>query len=89
MPYPSEHAARQLDPEQFERFVRIHPKGYPDGIDAIIGYREDGTTGLQSLRFDKKKWTPAEAKKWLKDHDLKADLEEAGEVKKGFWEGVI
>lgn len=79
-----------MDPSEFERFVRIHPEGYPDGIDAILGYKKDGSSAIQSFRFDKKKFTPAEAKKWLKDHNLKADLEPAAEpVKKGFWEGII
>lgn len=90
MPFPNEHAARQADPKDFERFIRIST-GFPDGISAIIGYTADGKSKVQSFRFDKKKWTPAQAKKWLKDHGMKVDLEPAvvEPVKKGLWSGVL
>jgi len=67
-PFPNEHAARQVDPKNFESFRRGHPEGFPDGVDAIWGITSEGTTALQSLRFAKDKFTPDEAKKWLKDH---------------------
>jgi hypothetical protein len=93
MPYPKEHAARQTDPGQYDRFRRVHPDGFPEGVDAIMGIKE-GKSEIQTLRFDKDKWSPSEAKKWLKEHGFKTTLEEASEpakkpVKKSFWEGVL
>lgn len=73
MPFPSEHAARQKEPDLFTRFRRTHPRGFPAGVDAILGVRDgaDGeTTVIQSLRFDAETWTPAAAKAWLVEHDF-------------------
>lgn len=95
MPYPNEHAARQTDPGQYKEFRRAHPKGFPEGIDVIFGIKGEGAkrkSEIQSLRFDKNKWTPEAAKKWLKDHEYKTTLEVASkpaDVKKGFWDGLI
>ena len=97
MPFPNEHAARQTDPGQYKEFRRTHPKGFPDGIDAIFGIKGEGknrTSEIQTLRFDKKKWTPEAAKKWLKKHNFKTTLEVAAkpktkEVTKDFWNGVL
>ena len=75
-PYPNEHASRQTDPDKYKRFARQKDKG-GDGIDFIFGITEDGKTELQSIRFDKNKYTPEQAKKWLKDHGMKENLEEA------------
>jgi len=69
MPYPNEHAARIHDPSRYVRFRRENNK-FGDGIHAIWGITEDGTVELQSIRFDAKKYTVEEAKKWLKDHDI-------------------
>jgi hypothetical protein len=98
MPFPNEHAARQTDPGQYKEFRRGSPKGFPAGIDAIFGIKGEGqnrVSEIQSLRFDKTKWTPEAAKKWLKDHDFKTTLEAAAEpkkkteVEKDFWHGII
>lgn len=70
MPYPNEHAARQTEPGGYRSFRRGRPEGFPDGVDAIWGIKPDGTTEIQSIRFDRSKWTPAKAKAWLKDHDF-------------------
>ena len=64
MPYPSEHAARMKDPKQFTSFSR---KVLGAGVTAIIGWKDSKST-IQAYRFDKTKFSPAEAKKWLKDH---------------------
>jgi len=66
-PYPNEHAARITDPKLYDEFKRTNDKFGP-GIDAIWGLKE-GEISLQSIRFDKNKYTVDEAKKWLKDND--------------------
>lgn len=78
MPFASEHRARQSSPDQFTRFRRTKPEGFPAGIEAIIGFKEAGGSEIQSLAFDAALWTPPKAKKWLDDHDfLTAQFEEA------------
>lgn len=73
MPFKTEHAARQTDPKRYKRFAR---KTLAPGITAVLGIRSDGSE-VQSVRFDADRFTPAEARGWLKDHDFKAVLEEA------------
>jgi HK97 family phage major capsid protein len=67
-PYPNEHAARLLDPAQFDRFRRKN-NDFAQGIDSIYGIKGDDPVRLQALRFDAKRFTVSEAKKWLSDHD--------------------
>jgi HK97 family phage major capsid protein len=77
-PYPNEHAARLKDPDQYDSFRRENDAGGP-GIDFIYGVK-DGTTEIQAIRFDKNRYSVAEAKKWLESHDFKPILfEEATE----------
>lgn len=70
MPYPNEHSARVVEPDKFqqETFRRVN---IADGIDTIQGrlYGEDSMT-IQTYRFDSSKFTPLEAKQWLKDHNI-------------------
>lgn len=71
MPYANEHAARLHDPRKYDEFRRENDAGGP-GVDFIYGiWTEDGErkSEIQAIRFDAKKFTPSEAKKWLKDHD--------------------
>jgi hypothetical protein len=81
MPFPNEHAARQMSPEGYKRIRRQNDK-------LGSGVQEDDTTELQSIRFDSNKFTPAEARAWLKEHDMNTSLEEAtGEEKdKKMWD---
>ncbi len=84
MPYPNEHAARLVDPEEFDpdSFRRVNDK-FGDGIHAIFGKLkgEDSMT-LQAVRFDADKFTAEEAKKWLKEHDYHpTEFEEASSQK--------
>lgn len=68
MPYPNEHAARQTSPGSWETYTRIHPYGWPKGIDMVRGCRtEDGiiVCGVQSIRIDSSRYTVAEANRWL------------------------
>jgi hypothetical protein len=70
MPYAGEHAARIADPKQFDEMRRKNDEFGP-GIDVIYGIAK-GKAHVQAIRFAKDKFTPAEAKKWLKDHDYSA-----------------
>lgn len=94
MPFPNEHAARQVDPKQFDRFRRDNsPKGAPKGVSFIFGVK-DNRSQIQSIRFDRKLWTVDRAKAWLKSHDFKTGgFEPATKapkpVAKGFWGGVL
>lgn len=76
MPYPGEHSARQEDPSKYKRFRRENDALAP-GVDVIWGITEDNKAEVQSIRFDSKKFTPEEAKKWLEDHKYKTVVEEA------------
>ncbi len=72
MPYPNEHAARLKDPKQYDEFRRSNNK-FGGGIHAIFGIKTKPkrVSELQSIRFDKNKFTVAQAKKWLRDHNYK------------------
>ena len=72
-PYPNEHAARLLDPDQFERFRRKN-NDFAQGIDSIYGINGDDPVRLQALRFDASVFTVSEAKTWLSNHDYKPIL---------------
>lgn len=106
-PFPNEHAARQTDPKQYDQFRRGRPKGFPAGVDVIWGIKlkPKRTSEIQSIRFDAAKFTPAQAKAWLKEHNFKTGLEAAVKPKKttkrlvtfgdweqtekDFWNGVL
>lgn len=78
-PYPNEHAARLVDPSKFDDFRRDADAG-GSGIDFIYGILAAGGSELQSIRFDKDKYTAAEARAWLSEHDFNAiKFEEATE----------
>lgn len=70
MPFENEHAARLKSPGGFVRIRRGVDRGGP-GIDFLFGVRKDGKSEIQAIRFDRKKFTTAEARKWLADHDFK------------------
>jgi HK97 family phage major capsid protein/HK97 family phage prohead protease len=75
-PYPNEHAARLTDPDQYDRIRRVNDE-FGAGIDAIYGIKDE-TAELQAIRFDADRFTPAEARKWLSDHDYSPmEFEEA------------
>jgi len=67
-PYPNEHAARLEDPDQYDSFSRETDAG-GEGIDFIYGIK-DNVTELQSIRFDKKRYTAQQAQDWLKEHEI-------------------
>jgi HK97 family phage major capsid protein/HK97 family phage prohead protease len=66
-PYPNEHAARINEPDQYDDFRREADAG-GSGIDFIYGI-VDNTSEIQSIRFDADRYTEAEARQWLDDHD--------------------
>ena len=76
MPYANEHAARLKDPDQYERFTRKNNEG-GEGVDFVYGIKE-GNTELQAVRFSKEKFSPEQARAWLKEHNHSAiEFEEA------------
>lgn len=88
MPYPNEHACRLQDPAKFDKFRRtsggkLYNKiNVPKTISIIWGHskgQDDNAWAPQALRFPKTKWTADEAKKWLKDNEVKGTFEAAAE----------
>jgi len=67
MPYLTEHAVRLEPPSKYERFRRENDK-FGEGIDAIWGITADGKVELQALRFDAKRYSVEDVRKWLKEH---------------------
>jgi len=82
--FPSEHAARQAEPSEFKSFRRQHPKGMDAGVDVVFGIRPDGSSEIQSVRFDASKFSPAKAKAWLGEHNFKSGAFEASSSKVRF-----
>lgn len=71
MPYQNEHAARVVDPGKFEP-DSFRRKEITDGVSIILGkLKGESSMSAQAYRFDKTKFTSAEAKKWLKDNNIK------------------
>lgn len=66
MPYPSEHAARVHSPGGYTSFAR---KQIAPGISAVLGIK-GGKSEIQAYRFDKNKFTAAQARAWLKEHNV-------------------
>jgi hypothetical protein len=70
MPYTNEHAARVREPNEFQQET-FRRKTIETGIDIIIGkLKGENTMTIQAYRFDAEKFTPEEAKKWLKEHKI-------------------
>lgn len=71
MPYPHEHAARIRNPDDFEP-NSFRSKTIAKGIRIILGrLKGQKTLTAQAYRFDASQFTAEEAKKWLKEHDIK------------------
>lgn len=72
MPYKNEHSARIKNPNQFKTLKRVNDK-FGSGIDVVFGKKtDDSPMEIQAIRFDKSKYSPDEAKDWLKENDIKA-----------------
>lgn len=70
-PFPNEHAARIREPDTFEPgSFRRRDIDDPAGVSMILGMVKGGDgLRIQSFRFDRTKWTPADAKAWLTRND--------------------
>lgn len=77
MPFEKEHAARQQDPEKFEKFRRGDLSGAPKGIFAIFGINADGDSELQSIRAEAASMEVDAFRDWLKENEYKSEIEEA------------
>ena len=93
MPFPNEHAARQKEPGLYNRFSRGVLPGAA-GISAIFGFKPNGKSEIQSLRFDRRKWTVDRARAWLKQHGFKSRIEPASSAddtptKRTSFKGVV
>jgi len=83
MPYPSEHAARVRDPDDFQP-NSFRSKTLPGGVRLILGrLRDESTMTVQAYRFPADSYSVEEAKAWLKENDVKDILfeEATGEEK--------
>jgi len=98
MPYANEHAARLQDPSKFDSFGRTHGGNLyggnlkaPSTIDVIWGHPKGGPEEAavpQALRFPIEHWTEEEARKWLKDHNVKYAVFEPASKSKERAEGM-
>lgn len=73
MPFPNFHSARISQPGLFQRIVQIDEA--ERGAIRFIGgpLKSDPSDGaeIQAVRFDEDKYTPEQARAWLKEHDFK------------------
>ena len=86
-PFINEHAARIGTPNLFVRIVEMEK--LPNGIRILGGPLKSDPQGPgkpQSYRFPKTKFTPTEAKAWLKDNDIKTILFEEATGEKDMYE---
>jgi hypothetical protein len=88
MPYPNQHSLRLQDPGKFDEFRttaggKLYNKiEVPKTVNVIWGHlkgADKGTFVPQALRFNTKSWTADEAKKWIKDNEVKGTFEPAKE----------
>jgi len=68
---PNWYRVRQAPPGNYSRF-RMGWISRSKGIRAVYGRsKKTGKAEVQSLMFDKKKWTVSQIRKWIKDHGFK------------------
>ena len=79
MPYQNEHAVRLNAPGKYVRIRRENDK-LGAGIDVIWGVTSDNKSEMQALRFDSAKFTVAQVRKWLADHDMSGTIEPAAKA---------
>lgn len=79
MAYPTEHTARQTAPRRFVSLRRESDEFGP-GRDVIYGIKSEadagprgGRTEVQSVRFDARIHSAADAKKWLEDNEFSTE----------------
>ena len=73
--FANEHHAKLIDykTKKYKSIRRQNDK-FGDGISVTWGIPQKGSLEIITIIFDKDKFTPAKAKKWLKDHN-KAPIE--------------
>lgn len=62
------HRFRITSPGQYKKFA---VRKMAPGVEAVMGVDGEGKTHVQSMLFDKEKFTASDSKKWLTDHDMK------------------
>jgi hypothetical protein len=78
MPYPNFHSARVSDPGTFEESSFRYVKLKGTSVETVMAKKKgEKSMEIQAYRFPVEKFTAAEAKEWLKEHDIKAKFEEA------------
>jgi hypothetical protein len=77
MPYPNHHTMRIKDPEQFDTF-RTEEK---EGKLFVYGIKNKNAE-LQSIRFEKDKYSFDDAKSWMKENNYKPIEQEKAVEKK-------
>jgi len=72
MPYPSEHSARVISPDKFQKgsFRRFTPPN-SDVVRILGRLKGETTTTTQAYRFPKDAYTPRQAQQWLRAHHVK------------------
>lgn len=83
MPYSSEHAARVKNPDSFQKEGEWGRHEIAPGIIRLAGkLKSTGEWETQAYRFKTSKFTPEEARKWLKEHNIDyISFEKASEEK--------
>lgn len=81
------HRATITPKGKYKRF-RTHPNRFGTGVHVVWGVKPKSARGprggrvyVHAIMFDRKKFTPAEAKRWLKAHDFVARRFEAAKPK--------
>lgn len=75
MPFKNFHACRLRNPNKYDSFaykngsIEITENKKADGVFGIVTDENGKHTELQSVRFDKEKFTVDEAKTWCSDND--------------------
>lgn len=85
MPYPNFHAARVRDPDDFE-WIKVL-KHLPNGAMIYGGKLKNSSSGTvtQAIRFPRAKFSAAQSRQWMKEHNEKVILfEEATGKQDGF-----
>ena len=57
----------------------LKPTSYNPVTEHLTGILGDGLTHIQSILFDRPQWTMTKAKKWLKKHNYKTDVDKKPE----------
>lgn len=74
MPYETEHAARQVDPDEVTKIRRENGAFTSNGRQIDVLWAQEGRrTVIQSFRFPSSTWRPSAARSWLAQHGYRTD----------------